>query len=109
MSMVKAKEIETAFFHSLGNPKGHMFISFVLKISIITSPTTTGFSLGCLHMGTSGGGQSINVGGTHEGGHRPYGGPNFDRLYHKLKVLLLLSCNYMMQFISFVIAFKFTQ
>ena len=21
------------------------------------------------------------------------GGPNFDRLYHKLKVLLLLSCN----------------
>ena len=31
------------------------------------------------------------------GGHRP----NFDRLYHKLKVLLLLSCNYMMQFISY--------
>ena len=30
------------------------------------------------------------------------GGPNFDRLYHKLKVLLLLSCNYMMQFISYV-------
>ena len=29
------------------------------------------------------------------------GGPNFDRLYHKLKVLLLLSCNYMMQFISY--------
>ena len=28
-------------------------------------------------------------------------GPNFDRLYHKLKVLLLLSCNYMMQFISY--------
>ena len=28
------------------------------------------------------------------------GGPNFDRLYHKLKVLLLLSCNYMMQLIS---------
>ena len=26
------------------------------------------------------------------GGHRPYGGgANFDRLYHKLKVLLLLS------------------
>ena len=43
-----------------------------------------GFSLGRLHMGgggkdlspiwgTSAGGQSIN-GGTHEGGHRPYGG-----------------------------------
>ena len=29
------------------------------------------------------------------------GGPNFDRLYHKLKVLLLLSCNYMMQFVSY--------
>ena len=26
------------------------------------------------------------------------GGPNFERLYHKLKVLLLLNCNYMMQF-----------
>ena len=25
------------------------------------------------------------------------GGPNFDRLYHKLKVLLLLSCNYIFQ------------
>ena len=29
------------------------------------------------------------------------GGPNFDRLYHKLKVLLLLSCHYMMQFVSY--------
>ena len=29
------------------------------------------------------------------------GGPNFDRLYHKLKVLLLLSCNYMMQCIGY--------
>ena len=37
-------------------------------------------------------------------GDRPYGGggePNFDRLYHKLKVLLRLSCNYMMQFIGY--------
>ena len=44
---------------------------------------TSGFSLGRLHMGricpayggggTSVGGQSVN-GGTHEGGHRPYGG-----------------------------------
>ena len=74
MSMVKAKEIETAFFHSLGNPKGHMFISFVLKISIITSPTTTGFSLGCLHMGGQVQGDKALMGGTHEGGHRPYGG-----------------------------------
>ena len=43
--------------------------------------------------GTSAGGQSVN-GGTHEGGHtcRPYvgGGRNFDRLYYKQKVLLLL-------------------
>ena len=45
--------------------------------------------------------QSVN-GGTHEEGHRPYGrGPNFDRLYHKLKVLLLLSCNYVMEFIGY--------
>ena len=30
------------------------------------------------------------------------GGPNSDRLYHKLKVLqLLLSCNYTMQFLSY--------
>ena len=47
------------------------------------------------------GDKALLGGGTHEGGHRPYGGPNFDRLYHKLKVLLLLSCNYMMQFISY--------
>ena len=47
-------------------------------------------------------GDKALIGGTHEGGHRPDGGgPNFDRLYHKLKVLLLLSCNYMMQFISY--------
>ena len=28
------------------------------------------------------------------------GGPNFDRLYYKLKVLLLLSFNYTMQFVG---------
>ena len=55
---------------------------------------------------TSAGGQSINrgthEGRTHEGGHRPYGGGlKFYRLYHKLKVLLLLSCNYMMQFVGY--------
>ena len=44
-----------------------------------------------LHMG---GTDKVLMGGTHEGG------PNFDRLYHKLKVLLLLSCNYTMQFIG---------
>ena len=47
------------------------------------------------HGGTSVGGQSVN-GGTHKGG-----GANFDKLYHKLKVLLMLSCNYMMQFIGY--------
>ena len=70
----------------------------------------SGFSPGRLHMGDllppdMGEGQSIN-GGTHKGGgggHRPYGGgPNSDRLYHKLNVLqLLLSCNYTMQFLSY--------
>ena len=44
-----------------------------------------------LHMG----GQSA-YGGTHEGDIHYMGGPNFDRLYHKLKVLLMLSCDYMM-------------
>ena len=40
--------------------------------------------------------------GLMRGGNRPYGGgSNFDRLYHKLNILLLLSCNYMMQFISY--------
>ena len=48
--------------------------------------------------GTSAGGQSVN-GGTHEGGQDFMGGPNFDRLYHKLKVML--SCNYTMQFIGY--------
>ena len=46
------------------------------------------------------------------------GGANFDRLYHKPKVLLMLSCNYTMQFIGYdsiklvdlyLIAFKFAQ
>ena len=63
----------------------------------------SGFSLGRLHMGgTSAGGQSVNGGG---GIMREdvdlVGGPNFNRLYHKLKVLLLLSCNYKMQFIGY--------
>ena len=47
------------------------------------------------------GDKALMGGGTHEGGHRPYGGPNFDRLYHKLKVLLMLSCSYTMQFIGY--------
>ena len=50
--------------------------------------------------GASAGGQSVN-GGAHEGDIDLMGGPNFDRLYHKLKVLLMLSCNYTMQFIGY--------
>ena len=62
-----------------------------------------GFSLGRLHMGGFGGqvqGDKALMGGLMRR-HRPYGGPNFDRLYHKLKVLLLSSCIYMMQFIGY--------
>ena len=52
--------------------------------------------------GTSAGGQSVNGRGrTHEGDIDLMGGPNFDRLYHKLKVLLMLNCNYTMQFIGY--------
>ena len=50
--------------------------------------------------GTSAGGQNVN-GGTHEGDTDLMGGPYFDRLYHKLKVLLLLSCNYTMQLVGY--------
>ena len=46
-------------------------------------------------------GDKALMGGTHEGDIDLMGGPNFDRLYHKLKVLLMLSCNYMMQFIDY--------
>ena len=56
------------------------------------------------HMGREGQVQRDKalMGETHERGHRPYGGrPNFDSLYHKLKVLLMLSCNYTMQFIGY--------
>ena len=48
-----------------------------------------------------GGGDKALMGGTHEGDIDLMGGPNFDRLYHKLKVLLMLSCNYTMQFIGY--------
>ena len=62
---------------------------------------------------TSAGGQSVNGGGTHEGG------PNFDRLYHKLKVLLLFKaaitrCNLLATIVLklvdlYLMAFKFAQ
>ena len=51
--------------------------------------------------GTGTGGHSVN-GGTPEGGiDLMAGGPNFDRLYRKLKALLMLSCNYTMKFIGY--------
>ena len=73
---------------------------------------TSGFSVGRLHMGGGGGfvppygGDKALMGGglmrgNHEGDIDLIGGLNFDRLYHKLKVLLLLSCNYMMQFVGY--------
>ena len=43
----------------------------------------------------------VNVGGLMRGDTDLMGTPIFDRLYHKLKVLLLLGCNYTMQFISY--------
>ena len=72
-------------------------------------PWVTGFSLGHLHMGGFvppiwGGqvqGDKALMGGLMRGAIDLMGGPNFDRLYHKLKALLLLSCNYIMQFISY--------
>ena len=71
------------------------------KPRVFPGPFTHGGICTPIYGGQVQGGQSVN-GGTHEGGHRPYGGrPNFDRLYHKLKVLLLLSCNYTMQCISY--------
>ena len=47
-------------------------------------------------------GDKVLMGGTHEGGiDLMAGGPNFDRLYRKLKALLMLSCSYTMQFIGY--------
>ena len=48
--------------------------------------------------GASAGGQSVNGEGLMRGDIDLMGGPNFDRLYRKLKVLSMLSCNYTMQF-----------
>ena len=46
------------------------------------------------------GNQSL-MGGLMKGGIDLMWGPSFDRLYHKLKVLLLLSCNHMVQLIGY--------
>ena len=47
-------------------------------------------------------GDKVLMGGLMRGGiDLMVGGPNFDRLYRKLKALLMLSCNYTMQFIGY--------
>ena len=47
-------------------------------------------------------GDKVLMGGLMRGGiDLMAGGPNFDRLYRKLKALLMLSCNYTMQFIGY--------
>ena len=55
------------------------------------------------HGGKSAWGQSVNGGGLMRGDTDLMGGggPKFDRLYHKLKVLFMLSCNYTMHFIGY--------
>ena len=75
-----------------------------LAVRLMNRLQQTGFSLGRLHMGRFvphmgevQGDKALMRGGNID----LMGGPNFDGLYHKLKVLLLLSCNYMMQFISY--------
>ena len=46
-------------------------------------------------------GDKALMGGLMRGDIDLMGGPNFDRLYHKLKVLLLLSCNNRMHFVGY--------
>ena len=46
-------------------------------------------------------GDKVLMGGSMRGDIDLMEGPNFDRLCHKLKVLLMLSCNYTMQFIGY--------
>ena len=48
------------------------------------------------YEGKSAGDKAL-MGRTYEGDINLMGEPNIDRLYHKLKVLLLLTCNYTMQ------------
>ena len=61
------------------------------KVYPLSGKSSAGFSLDLSGMGeTSAGGQSVNGGGLIRGDIDFMGGPNFDRLYHKLKILLLL-------------------
>ena len=70
------------------------------KDRVFPRPFTHGGICPLPYGGTSAGEQSVNGNGG-GGGETHEGGPNFDRLYHELKVLLLLSCNYTMQFIGY--------
>ena len=53
------------------------------------------------HMGDKSQGDKALMGRLMMGHIDLTGGPNFDRSYHKLKVLLSLGCNYTMQFIGY--------
>ena len=81
----------------------HFFGGRRLKEEIPYLLDKSGFSLDRLHMGGgTSAGDKVLMGGLMRGDiDLMGGGPNFDRLYHKLKVLLMLSCNYTMQFIGY--------
>ena len=53
------------------------------------------------HEGGQVQGDKALMGGLMRGDIDLMGGPNFNRLHHKLKVLLMLSCNYTMQIIGY--------
>ena len=69
---------------------------------VFPRPSTHGGDLSP-HMGGQVQGNKALMGGLMRGTQTLWGGggPNFDRLYHKLKVLLMLSCNYTMQFVGY--------
>ena len=64
-------------------------------------PFTHGGGICPPHMGRTSAEDKALMGGLMRGDIDPIGGPNFDRLYHKLRVLLMLCCNYTMQFIDY--------
>ena len=83
-----------------------LLIKFFLTNKVLWQYPCSEFSLGRLHMGGQVQGDKALMGGTHEGPSLILRDnfdsfDNFDRLYHKLKILLLLSCNYTMQFIGY--------
>ena len=64
-------------------------------IRVFPRPFTHGGDLSP-HMGGQVQGDKALMGGLMRGDIDLMGRPNFDRLYHELKVLLMLSCDYMM-------------